>query len=56
MAVKIDAQKCTGCTACVGTCPVEALSMVEDKCVVNEDTCIDCGACIDSCPTEAITE
>ncbi len=56
MAVKIDAGKCVGCGACVGTCPVEALEMVDDKAVVNEDTCIDCGACLSSCPCEAITQ
>ncbi len=55
MAVKIDESKCVGCSACVGTCPVEALEMVEDKAKVNEDICIDCGACIGSCPTEAIS-
>ena len=55
MAVKIDKDSCVGCTACIDTCPVEALSMNDDKAIVNEDTCIDCGACIDSCPVGAIT-
>lgn len=55
MAVKIDKDSCVGCSACIGTCPVEALEMIDDKAVVNEDTCIDCGACVDSCPVGAIT-
>nr|MDK2850273.1 hypothetical protein [Candidatus Cloacimonadota bacterium] len=56
MAVKIDKDLCTGCGACVDTCPVNALEMKDDKSVVDEDTCIDCGACISSCPVEAISE
>ena len=54
MAAKIDAKKCTGCESCVGTCPVEAISMVNGKAKVDEDECIDCGACVDECPVEAI--
>ncbi len=56
MAVIIDESKCAGCGACVGTCPVEALSMDGDIAVVDEDTCIDCGACISSCPCDAISQ
>lgn len=56
MAVKIDAGTCIGCSACIDTCPVSALKMVDDKAVVDEQTCIDCGACISSCPVEAISE
>ncbi len=55
MSVKIEAATCVGCGACIGTCPVEALEMVEDKAVVNEATCIDCGACVDVCPVACIT-
>ncbi|MBM4404231.1 MAG: 4Fe-4S binding protein [Candidatus Cloacimonetes bacterium] len=56
MAVKIDKETCIGCTACVGDCPVGALSMVNDKAVCDADICIDCGACIGTCPTQAISE
>lgn len=57
MPVKISLDTCIGCGACVGACPVEAISLNEDgKAVVDEATCIDCGACIGVCPTEAITQ
>ncbi|MDY6914925.1 MAG: 4Fe-4S binding protein [Candidatus Cloacimonadota bacterium] len=56
MAVKINKETCIGCSACVGTCPVEALSMQDEKAVVDEEKCIDCGACIDACPVGAITQ
>jgi NAD-dependent dihydropyrimidine dehydrogenase PreA subunit len=55
MAVKIDKDACVGCAACIGTCPVEALEMADDKAIVLEDACVDCGACVDSCPVGAIT-
>ncbi len=54
MAVKIDEGKCTGCEACVDTCPVAALELV-GKVVKVSDDCVDCGACIAECPVEAIS-
>jgi len=55
MAAVVDAEKCTGCEACVETCPLDAIEMKDDVAVVDEETCSDCGACIDVCPVEAIT-
>ncbi len=55
MAVTIDKDTCIGCGACVGQCPVQALSMVDDKAVCDAGTCIDCGACVGVCPVQAIT-
>jgi ferredoxin len=54
MAVNIDKGKCTGCGNCVDVCPVEALSIENEKAVVN-DECIDCGACVNTCPEGAIS-
>jgi ferredoxin len=55
MPAKVDNEKCTGCETCVDECPSEAISMAEEKAVINPDTCIDCGACVDVCPVEAIS-
>ena len=50
----IDKDTCTGCEACVPSCPFGALSMVEEKAAVDEK-CNFCGACVDVCPVSAIT-
>lgn len=55
MAIKIDAEKCVGCAACIGTCPVEVLEMKDDKAIYKGDGCIDCGACVSACPADAMS-
>lgn len=56
MAIKVDTSKCDGCETCVESCPVEAISIVDDHAVIDADECIECLACIDECPNEAIYE
>ncbi|NLX05843.1 MAG: 4Fe-4S binding protein [Phycisphaerae bacterium] len=56
MAAVVDKEKCTGCEACVGACPAEAISMDSDgKAVVDAGACSECGVCVDECPVEAIS-
>ena len=55
MAAVVDTDICTGCSACVDSCPVEAITIVDDKAVIDADTCVDCGACVGECPVEAIS-
>ena len=54
MAVKVDKEKCTGCSACVEVCPVNAIKIESDKAAIS-DECVECGACINQCPNEAIS-
>ena len=57
MPVTVDKDMCIGCGACVGVCPVTALSLDADgKSECNEDVCISCLACTGSCPVSAISE
>jgi len=54
MAVQINQEKCTGCGLCVEICPVEAISMEDDKAKIDAEKCVDCGQCVGECPNEAI--
>ncbi|MBQ7991668.1 MAG: 4Fe-4S binding protein [Solobacterium sp.] len=57
MPVTVDKDMCIGCGACVGVCPVTALSLDADgKSECNEDVCITCLACTGTCPVSAISE
>lgn len=51
----IDKDVCIGCGMCIPACPVDAISMVDGKAVINEEICIKCGACVGVCPVGAIT-
>jgi len=54
---KVNQEICTGCGACITSCPVEAISMNdENKAEINQEACTQCGACIASCPMGAIEE
>ncbi len=58
--MKIDAETCIGCQACLPYCPVQAIETVErgDKPLsrIDQDRCVECGVCLraDVCPTGAI--
>ncbi len=52
----IITDKCIKCDACLGICPVEAISSGDDINVIDKDTCISCGSCAGECPVEAIVE
>ncbi len=50
----IDVDTCTGCEACVPSCPFGSLSM-KDGIAVADERCNFCSACVDACPVGAIT-
>jgi len=45
---------CSGCGACVERCIFQALSMSDDRAVIDESSCRGCGRCASMCPEEAI--
>jgi Pyruvate/2-oxoacid:ferredoxin oxidoreductase delta subunit len=56
MSVYIDREKCKGCALCVSVCPVQAISMVDDKAFIDRKSCTTCLICVDECPTNAIRQ
>ena len=57
MPVKVDKDMCIGCGACVGVCPVTALSLDDEgKSECDADICITCLSCVGTCPVSAISE
>lgn len=53
-----DRTRCVGCGRCVTvgrSCPVEAISLDENKkVVINQETCLGCGLCVDKCKLDVI--
>lgn len=54
--ITIDADKCTGCTACARKCPVGAISgEKKQRHIINPSQCTRCGVCLSTCKFGAIT-
>jgi ferredoxin len=52
----VDQDTCVGCEACVGACPITAISVADGKASVDSDACVECGACVSTCPVSAISQ
>jgi iron only hydrogenase large subunit-like protein len=48
--VRLDQEKCVGCTTCIKKCPTEAIRVRKGKANILSERCIDCGECIRTCP------
>lgn len=53
--VRLDRDKCKGCTNCIKRCPTEAIRVRNGKAQITAERCIDCGVCIRVCPYHAKT-
>ncbi len=53
--VSLDIQACIGDGICLDRCQMEAISMNQDKAVINLKRCIGCGLCVSTCPTDALS-
>jgi NAD-dependent dihydropyrimidine dehydrogenase PreA subunit len=54
--LKLDIDKCNGCTMCTMVCPQGVFSMINKRaCIINRDSCMECGACARNCPRGALS-
>lgn len=51
--VRLDEEKCKGCTNCIKRCPTGAIRVRRGKAYIISERCIDCGECIRICPSHA---
>ncbi len=51
--VRLDEDKCLGCTNCIKRCPTQAIRVRDGKARIISNRCIDCGECIRVCPHHA---
>jgi electron transport complex protein RnfB len=52
---KAEPETCEGCGVCVDRCQMEALTLEDDRVVLNSARCIGCGLCVSTCPTGSLT-
>lgn len=51
----VNKEKCTACGKCIRKCPLNIISVNEDKtALIDSAKCIGCGACINTCHFDAI--
>jgi H+/Na+-translocating ferredoxin:NAD+ oxidoreductase subunit B len=50
-----DPSACSGCGVCPERCQMDALSLMDDRVVLDTGRCIGCGLCVTTCPTGALT-
>ena len=51
--VRLDKDKCKGCTTCLKRCPTEAIRIRNNRASILHARCIDCGECIKVCDSHA---
>ena len=51
---KVKRKRCIGCGDCITHCARKAITLQDEKAVIDTKRCVGCGACITICPNNAI--
>lgn len=54
-AIRIDTERCIGCSHCMKVCPTEAIRISKGYATIHFERCVDCGECFRVCPASAIS-
>ncbi len=54
VAMKACDVACIGCGMCVRNCPAQAVTLVENHAVIDQEKCTHCGICAEKCPKKCI--
>jgi electron transfer flavoprotein alpha subunit len=55
MSIRVDADKCNGCTLCVKSCGTNAIEVKDKLATITLESCTMCGACVAACRFQAIS-
>jgi Pyruvate/2-oxoacid:ferredoxin oxidoreductase delta subunit len=51
----VNAAACKGCGACAKRCPVNAITLTDQRAVIDLNQCLGCGVCAEQCKQGALT-
>ncbi|MCX7725875.1 MAG: 4Fe-4S binding protein, partial [Chitinispirillaceae bacterium] len=49
MGIKVNIEKCIGCSLCVRACSLDAIKIVDKKAIIDLSKCNMCAACVEAC-------
>ena len=52
--LEVESTLCVGCGKCVTVCPYNAITVLNNKAVIDPSKCQHCGKCVKVCPYDAI--
>jgi ferredoxin len=52
---QVQVDRCRGCGDCAAACPFDAISVRDERSVIDLDACMGCGVCVDKCEQGALS-